>query len=306
MYDDEHTTMTQSAICASDVCFAPTRFTGKERDTESGNDYFDARYYSSAVGRFMSPDWSAKTEPVPYSRLGNPQTLNLFAYVQNNPLTQFDPDGHCLPTLTSALSDLKNYAKSAVNRGIAWVSQHTSSGQKEGSQILVGGSTKIGPANVNGGVGYGSGSHSYALSPVGAAGQAGGQLSAFHGEVKTSSSKTTFDAATASGEINGEAGLTGKGGGIAAGVEGHLDVISASDQAQWGPFTLTVTGEVGLGAELGGSLTNSGASFKAGLTDGIGGDFALSVNWGGSGVTSSVKGTSEGEFTPKPFGPPPE
>ncbi len=69
-------------------------FTGKERDTESGNDYFDARYYSSAMGRFMSPDWSAKEEPVPYAKLDNPQTLNLYAYVLNNPLSKDDPDGH--------------------------------------------------------------------------------------------------------------------------------------------------------------------------------------------------------------------
>ena len=39
------------------------RYTGKERDAESGNDYFEARYYSSAMGRFMSPDWSAKEDP---------------------------------------------------------------------------------------------------------------------------------------------------------------------------------------------------------------------------------------------------
>ena len=38
-------------------------FTGKERDTESGNDYFGARYYASNMGRWMSPDWSAKEEP---------------------------------------------------------------------------------------------------------------------------------------------------------------------------------------------------------------------------------------------------
>jgi len=69
-------------------------FTGKERDTESGNDYFGARYYSSSMGRFMSPDWSAKEEPVPYAKLDNPQTLNLYAYVGNNPLSGFDPDGH--------------------------------------------------------------------------------------------------------------------------------------------------------------------------------------------------------------------
>jgi RHS repeat-associated protein len=69
-------------------------FTGKERDTESGLDYFGARYYSSNMGRWMSPDWSAKTEPVPYAKLDNPQTLNLYAYVQNNPLSSFDVDGH--------------------------------------------------------------------------------------------------------------------------------------------------------------------------------------------------------------------
>jgi len=70
-------------------------FTGKERDTESGNDYFGARYYASSMGRFMSPDWSAKIEPVPYSKLDDPQTLNLYAYVTNNPLTRRDLDGHC-------------------------------------------------------------------------------------------------------------------------------------------------------------------------------------------------------------------
>ena len=69
-------------------------FTGKERDSESGNDYFEARYYSSSMGRFMSPDWSAKIEPVPYSKLDDPQTLNLYAYVGNNPLSRTDPDGH--------------------------------------------------------------------------------------------------------------------------------------------------------------------------------------------------------------------
>ena len=72
----------------------PHRFTGKERDTESGNDYFGARYYASTMGRFLSPDWSAKIVPVPYAKLGNPQSLNLYAYVLNNPLSNVDPDGH--------------------------------------------------------------------------------------------------------------------------------------------------------------------------------------------------------------------
>ncbi len=70
------------------------RCTGKERDTESGNDYFGARYYASNMGRFMSPDWAAKAEPVPYAKLDNPQSLNLYGHVGNNPLSGVDPDGH--------------------------------------------------------------------------------------------------------------------------------------------------------------------------------------------------------------------
>jgi RHS repeat-associated protein len=76
--------------------YAPTEhhFTGKERDQETGNDYFEARYYNSAMGRFMSPDWSAKIEPVPYAKLDFPQSLNLYAYMENNPLGGIDADGH--------------------------------------------------------------------------------------------------------------------------------------------------------------------------------------------------------------------
>jgi RHS repeat-associated protein len=71
-----------------------SRYTGKERDTESGNDYFGARYYASNVGRWLSPDWSAKGDPVPYAKLDNPQSLNLYSYVYNNPINGIDPDGH--------------------------------------------------------------------------------------------------------------------------------------------------------------------------------------------------------------------
>jgi RHS repeat-associated protein len=39
-------------------------FTGKDRDAESGLDYFYARYYTSDLGRFMTPDWSGKPAAV--------------------------------------------------------------------------------------------------------------------------------------------------------------------------------------------------------------------------------------------------
>jgi RHS repeat-associated protein len=72
---------------------SPMHFTGKERDTESGNDYFGARYYGAMMGRFMSPDWADKPEAVPYSSLTDPQTLNLYGYMRNNPLGGTDKDG---------------------------------------------------------------------------------------------------------------------------------------------------------------------------------------------------------------------
>ncbi|MGA7522332.1 MAG: RHS repeat-associated core domain-containing protein [Acidobacteriaceae bacterium] len=69
-------------------------FTGKERDAESGNDYFEARYYASSMGRFLSPDWASKAEAVPYAQMSDPQSLNLYAYVGNNPLSRTDLSGH--------------------------------------------------------------------------------------------------------------------------------------------------------------------------------------------------------------------
>jgi RHS repeat-associated protein len=78
-------------------------FTAKERDTESGNDYFGARYYASSMGRFMSPDYNDEGEeikPVPYANLEDPQGLNQYAYAGNNPLTNIDPDGHDCQTVT--------------------------------------------------------------------------------------------------------------------------------------------------------------------------------------------------------------
>jgi RHS repeat-associated protein len=65
---------------------SPMHFTGKERDSESGNDYFGARYMSSQYGRFMSPDPSG-------GHFMNPQSLNRYAYVHNNPLNLIDPTG---------------------------------------------------------------------------------------------------------------------------------------------------------------------------------------------------------------------
>jgi RHS repeat-associated protein len=64
------------------------QFTLKERDNETGLDYFGARYYASTQGRFTSPDEVWKD-----SQLGDPQSWNKYTYVRNNPLRFVDPTG---------------------------------------------------------------------------------------------------------------------------------------------------------------------------------------------------------------------
>ena len=68
------------------------QFTSKERDSESGLDYFGARYMSSAQGRFMSVDPSYESQI-----LELPQTWNRYSYVYNRPTFATDPDGRCPP-----------------------------------------------------------------------------------------------------------------------------------------------------------------------------------------------------------------
>lgn len=46
------------------------------------------------MGRFMTPDWAARPTAVPYAVFGDPQTLNLYTYVENNPINRADADGH--------------------------------------------------------------------------------------------------------------------------------------------------------------------------------------------------------------------
>ncbi len=107
------------------------KFEGKERDTETGNDDFGARYYSNRFGRWLSADWSSTPVPVPYANLTNPQTLNLYAMVSDDPESFADLDGHCiedacvlegvaLGTLVRwAVGALVTVAAAAVGEGIS-------------------------------------------------------------------------------------------------------------------------------------------------------------------------------------------
>ena len=78
------------------------KFTGYERDIESGLDFAQARYYANKQGRFISAD-SVGGKAV------NPQTLNRYAYTGNNPLNNVDPTGHMYFGISAAYNGSENY-----------------------------------------------------------------------------------------------------------------------------------------------------------------------------------------------------
>jgi RHS repeat-associated protein len=93
------------------------RFTGKERDGETGLDYFESRYFSAAQGRFTSPDaMMGKPEWVM-----DPQRWNRYAYVRNNPLKFVDPNGEDLVIYYSLGSDVSQEDRDWFNKNKAAV-----------------------------------------------------------------------------------------------------------------------------------------------------------------------------------------
>ena len=79
------------------------KFTSYERDTETNLDFAEARMYSSGLGRFTAADPVQMTS----ERQANPQQINLYAYVSNNPLRFVDPTGEAL-MLAGNLQDATN------------------------------------------------------------------------------------------------------------------------------------------------------------------------------------------------------
>jgi RHS repeat-associated protein len=259
----------------SAASFHPSISTGKERDTESGLDMFGARYYGSSLGRFMTPDWAAKPVNVPYAHFGNPQSLNLYSYVQNNPTTFGDPDGHC------CWDEIVNWFSSSHSvSGSAGVDAGHSVDKAGGLSIT----SRAFAADASGSAAYGTSG----LKVSGQAGVAVASEKATEGSIGTTSTK----AVSADAEAHAGVSMTG----VSAGAGANADVVSATQTVKLGPVTLSATGNVGIGAEASASVSTTGVSASAGVTPGFGGSVSVSVSFGQASVSggASVQSTTTG------------
>jgi len=102
---------------SEDTASLAQRFTGKERDAETGLDYFGARYFSGAQGRFTSADPVSLGKP-PDALILMPQRWNAYAYALNNPLANIDRDGRFTEPvhkwITTQTAKSSGYSRSAI------------------------------------------------------------------------------------------------------------------------------------------------------------------------------------------------
>ena len=84
------------------------KFSGKERDAESGLDYFGARYHASFYYRFLSADPIINRQDA----LGNPQLWNLYSFCRDSPIAYWDPNGMDFITIQQG--------KDIVNKAEGW------------------------------------------------------------------------------------------------------------------------------------------------------------------------------------------
>jgi RHS repeat-associated protein len=108
--------------CHQPVTHASQQFTGHVRDTATNLDYFGARYYSGAMGRFLSPD-----PPFADQHADAPQSWNLYSYVRNKPLVAVDPNGRQLLLVPDPVSVTEAVAAAGdfmQGVGKGWINAH--------------------------------------------------------------------------------------------------------------------------------------------------------------------------------------
>lgn len=118
-YEEYHpygTTAYQTGRSGAEVSLKRYRYTGKERDEETGLNYHGARYYALWLGRWVSCD-----------PIGIADRLNIYDYVSNNPVRFFDPNGR---------KD-KDSQKSTLNQALDFVKGAGEQYLTSGKEVLV-------------------------------------------------------------------------------------------------------------------------------------------------------------------------
>ncbi|MCB0747940.1 MAG: RHS repeat-associated core domain-containing protein, partial [Ignavibacteriae bacterium] len=95
-------------------------YTGKERDTESGNNYFGARYYGSDEGRWLSVDPLASKYP----------GISPYVYTLNNPINKFDPDGQYVVSANGKTVSRVTLARNTWNSITSFINPFYAAGEK--------------------------------------------------------------------------------------------------------------------------------------------------------------------------------
>jgi RHS repeat-associated protein len=262
---------------------------GKERDPESTLDDFGARYYSSAIGRWMSADWSAIPEPVPYANLTNPQTLNLYAMVHDNPETFADLDGHgaiamssqgntiagTLPESTDPQLEQQQAQQAAQNNSVGFtVEKNVVNETDTDKSVGLTGNTKIIGGSVNGNA-------SANPSQLSAKASADAEVHGVKSELNFSSNPNGGPG-LANGTVSVSAFTAGAGAsfgtnGVTA--QAETSVVSFGGSLNIGKLTLTGTvNAVAAGGQF--SITKSGFSIGANAL--LGAD--VKVQWGSTTI----------------------
>jgi RHS repeat-associated protein len=114
------------------------KYTGHERDNETGLDFMQARYYGGGIGRFLSPDG-----PLLDQEVGDPQSWNLYSYVRNSPMGMVDPTGMFeedpdAPKRVTKPGTSVTVTEAAILVGTVATSSITKLGEKAGEEIAKG------------------------------------------------------------------------------------------------------------------------------------------------------------------------
>jgi hypothetical protein len=204
------------------------------------------------MGRWMTPDWAKTPEGVPYADLSNPQSLNLYEYVGNNPLSRFDPDGHDglwdLAKKWLNVVEVKVGASAGVGASGQW---GVAKGEAHATLIGVEAKTGLGGAGADAKVVSGVGA-SGSAGPAKAGVNAGGEISVKDGASANASANASVGPmqASASASVDSAGGHTSASATV-SGPEAKDDTKVA------GSLTVGVTVGVGLNLSQAGRAWDS-------------------------------------------------